>query len=338
MVNIFYIILLSFTFMVVHNIEVKAGDIEKLWQRFKENFYRNGAVIDPMNGNRITSEAEGYTLYLSVKFNDKKTFDETLKWVINHLMVREDSLLAWVYKNGRVMSKNNATDGDIFTAYALLLAYEKWKDTFYKNLALRMIEDIKKLIIPLKQFSLILPGEYGFVKNTYVKLSPAYYIPAAFKKFSEYDDKFFWESVYSDTYTFYSCARFGKWKLPTDWIYFSLTEGKFFPADEKLGIEAYREVLYILMDKKNPEDPALLPFKNIVKLAKKLGYLPFFVKPLSNEWSNWDALPGFYYVFSYLADEKTKESFRKKAIRLEEKDEKNYYSMVILLLAATINK
>ena len=329
-------LLAIFLLTTICSFDVRAADVEKLWQRFKENFYRSGAVIDPMNGNRVTSEAEGYTLYLAVKFNDKKTFDETLKWVINNLMVRDDSLLAWVYKDGKVMSKNNASDGDIFTAYALLLAYEKWKDTFYKNLALRMIEDIKKLIIPLKQFSLILPGEYGFLEGTYVKLSPAYYIPSAFRKFSEYDDKFFWESVYNDTYTFYSYVQFGRWKLPTDWIYFSLTEKKFFPADEKLGIEAYREVLYILMDKKNPEDSALLPFKSIVKLAREKGYLPFFVKPLSNEYSDWDALPGFYYVFSYLADDKTKESFRKKAIKLEEKDEKNYYSMVILLLTATI--
>lgn len=317
--------------------KIGATEIENLWLRFKENFYRNGAVVDPMNGNRVTSEAEGYTLYLAVKFNDKKTFDETLKWIIDNLMVRDDSLLAWIYKDGKVVDKNNASDGDIFTAYALLLAYEKWKEPFYKNLALRMIDDIKKLIIPLKKFSLILPGEYGFIEGTYVKLSPAYYIPSAFKKFSEYDDKFFWESVYRDTYGFYSCVQFGDWKLPTDWIYFSLTDKKFFPADEKLGIEAYREVLYILMDKRNPEDSALLPFRSIVKLAKEKGYLPFFVKPLSGEYSDWDALPGFYYIFSYLADYRTKEIFRQKAVSLEEKDEKNYYSMVLLLLAATID-
>jgi len=133
---------------------IGAAEIENLWLRFKKNFYRNGSVVDPMNGNRVTSEAEGYTLYLAVKFNDRKAFDETLKWIIGNLMVRDDSLLAWVYRDGKVVDKNNASDGDIFTAYALLLAYEKWKEPFYKNLALRMIDDIKKLIIPLKRFSL----------------------------------------------------------------------------------------------------------------------------------------------------------------------------------------
>jgi len=324
--------------VVMWHLPAQAIKPEALWNHFKECFYKNGAVIDPMNGNRVTSEAEGYTLYLSVKFGDKKTFDETLKWIINNLMVRRDSLLAWVYKDGKVLDKNNASDGDIFTAYALLLAYEKWKVPFYKDLALRIIEDIKKLIIPLKKFSLILPGERGFVEGNCVKLSPSYYIPSAFKKFAEYDDKYYWESVYRDTYNFFFNVQFGDWQLPTDWVCFSLTAKKFFPVEEKLGIEAYREVLYILLDKKDPNTPALLPFKNIVKIAKKIGYLPFFVKPLSAEYSDWDALPGFYYIFSFLADEEeTKKKFQQKAISSEVKDEKNYYSMVLLLLATTIN-
>jgi len=216
------------------------------FSNFQHKFIINNSyTIDPYNNNRVTSEAQGYTLYLSVKNNNKKLFDSVWNWT-KHNLQRKDNLFSWVYNNGKVLDKNNATDGDFFIAYSLLLAYEKWGDKNYLNEFHKIFDSVTKMFLPVmwngKLDILLFPAEYGFLKNGFLKMFPSYYIPFIFKKFS------FYNSLYKSAYK-YGYSLFSSINLTTN-IYYTLLH-KEFVKGSYIDLDVYRIIWYSYLDDKN---------------------------------------------------------------------------------------
>ena len=250
---------------------VKAQELS--WQEYKNKYFKNDSfIIDPYNNNRVTSESQGYGMILAVIYDDKDTFYKLWKWTkVN--MLREDYLFSWHYNNA-VVDRNNATDGDLLIAYALRLAYLKWKNEEYLVDYNKIKNSIKKLIVVVldekeRKNILLLPGAYGFSNEKYdIQIFPSYYIPFILKEFK--DDRLFKLSLD------YLLNEIIALSPLTNTVRFNLIEKKL-TLNSEINMDVYRLIPYFLLSK---YDVKILrnSFKTIDEFFKKEGYIPLTFK------------------------------------------------------------
>lgn len=99
----------------------------------------------------VLSEAQGYAMYIAVLAAEKgedtqEDFHKLYNYYMNH-RTNKTQLMSWrqTIKNGQVSDeKNNATDGDIYIAYALIKAAKLWKQHApeYQKQATAILQDI----------------------------------------------------------------------------------------------------------------------------------------------------------------------------------------------------
>jgi endoglucanase len=77
-------------------------------------------------GDDTVSEAQSYGLLISVAVGDQERFDAVWAWTRANLQ-RTDGLLAWHWKDGRVIDREPAADADVLTAYALAVAGRRFQ-------------------------------------------------------------------------------------------------------------------------------------------------------------------------------------------------------------------
>ncbi|MCI0753191.1 glycosyl hydrolase family 8 [Teichococcus vastitatis] len=96
------------------------------WADFQRLYISgDGRVIDTANGGTSHSEGQGWGLLLAEAFDDEASFNRILGWSRRELRRPGDDLLAWAWRPNRpvaVEDHNDATDGDLFLAWALLRA------------------------------------------------------------------------------------------------------------------------------------------------------------------------------------------------------------------------
>ena len=180
---------------------------DREWKAYKERFLTgDGRVIDFIQGRASHSEGQGYGLLLAAIHDEPQTFSSLWKWTQDNLRMRKgDSLHAW--KWGRrpggqwaVLDYNNATDGDLLIAWALLKGAEKWKNETYRTQAREIIKSIRENLIVQRRGKLyVLPGYYGFTLKEGEVLNPSYLIFSAFKKFEQTEEPKFWKKVREDS-------------------------------------------------------------------------------------------------------------------------------------------
>jgi endo-1,4-beta-D-glucanase Y len=98
--------------------------------------------------------------------NDQVNFDLILNWTANVLRRPADALHAWRYvPNDRpsVRDINNAVDGDMFIAAALVRAGRLWGRPDHLRAAAAIGRDILRLLLrSVGPFTVLLPGIEGF--------------------------------------------------------------------------------------------------------------------------------------------------------------------------------
>ncbi len=313
------------------------------WQRFKKEYMaEDGRVIDFNQGGRSHSEGQGYAMLLAVAYDDARTFHRCWRWAENNLQVRgNDRLLAWSWGErypGRwgVIDMNNATDGDLLIAGALLLGAEKWQDVPLKKKALGILESVRTRLVPEKNgLFLLLPGYYGFVQPDGTMINPSYMVFPAFLLFAEQEHKSFWKRLHKDCLTVLSRCTFTRLGLPADWVLWkepapvlAAQRGTYY------GYEAIRVPLYLAWD----ENLDALPgFSGMLDLVERLGYVPRNVDLAGNSVSLEEASAGFCAVYARAAEALgRKAQSRTLWKRAREKigaEKRDYYSHVLYLLS-----
>jgi len=313
------------------------------WGHFQEHFITSdGRVIDYIQKKISHSEGQGYAMLLAVKADDQKTFSRLWTWTQNNLQVRYgDALMCWSWGKRptgewAILDHNNASDGDICIAYALILASEKWQNTKFKKEALRIIDSIRsKLIVNHNGTSVVLPGYYGFIRGDGLILNPAYWVLPAFTSFAKHQDFSLWQKVHDDSVTMICENVFSDLKLPPDWLFFNKDNGSIFAEKSTLcGYEAIRVFLFLAWDNKLKELPGIVP---LLDRIDEIGFVPMPFDLARNNMSIWGSPAGFYAVMARCADSLGRNKGAKwlwKEARERLKNEpKNYYSHVLYLLA-----
>jgi endo-1,4-beta-D-glucanase Y len=224
------------------------------WQSFRERFIApDGRVVDDGNGGISHSEGQGWAMLLSESFNDRETFDRALGFLRQQLKRPTDSLHAWRYKPNQaqpVDDLNNATDGDLFVAWALLRAAARWQRPELHQMAVEMGRDILRLVVRrVGDRTVLLPGAYGFEKTDHVVVNPSYYMFGALRALGAAVPDRRWVDVQADGLDMLEEARFGRWQLTPDWLRVPRAAGRLSPAQgwpARFSFDAVRVPLYLV--------------------------------------------------------------------------------------------
>jgi endoglucanase len=198
------------------------ADIQE-WHAFRTRFIApDGRVVDTGNDGISHSEGQGWAMLLAEWVGDRPAFDLVLGWTRRVLARRSDALHAWRYNPAAAMpvdDPNNATDGDLMIAWALLRAAQRWGGVEYGPLGTATARDILRLLLrPVAGRMLLLPGLRGFEHQEHVVVNPSYYAFPAFRLLAIAVPDPLWLQLAGDGLTLLRQGRFGRWGLPPDWL------------------------------------------------------------------------------------------------------------------------
>jgi endoglucanase len=251
--------------------------LETAWVGYRTKFIVDGRVVD--NVNRIThSEGQGYAMLIAVRASDQAGFETIWRWTRRELFVRPDGLASWKWEetaSPRITDANNATDGDLLIAWALIEAGERWQSAEHVDAARKILSAIgRRTVLQHEQGLLLLPAADGFREQEQpdgpvVNLS--YWVFPGFERLKGLSPEIDWREIEATGFRLLRSARFGPMRLPADWT--SLGAGapqpaKNFPA--RFSYNAIRIPLYLAWAKTN--QPGILrPFVGLWNESLDVG-------------------------------------------------------------------
>jgi len=228
--------------------------VPALWAAWKERFVTaEGRVVDDGNAGVSHSEGQGYGMLLAVAAGDRDTFRRLWSWTRANLYVRKDGLASWRWQPGpapHVRDPNNATDGDILVAWALMEAGEAWDDAAATAAARRIARAVFAETVVATRFGpTLLPGAAGFragERRDGPVVNPSYWVFPAFERLAGLTPDLDWAGVAASGEKLLAEARYGAAGLPAEWV--SLAGGETRPADgfpATFGYNAIRIPLHL---------------------------------------------------------------------------------------------
>lgn len=227
--------------------------LKREWQDYRQHFIApDGRVIDNGNGGASHSEGQGYALLLATIVGEKADFEKIWAWTEGHLFVRPDGLAAWKWdpKTSAVADRNNATDGDLLIAWALLRAAHLFNQPAYAERARTIAVSLgKTVVLGTPSGPVLLPGAFGFAAGDQpdgpiVNLS--YYVFPAFTALKSIAPGVDWDGLATVGVRLIEDSRFGPLRLPSDWVSLAGSDPK--PAKsfaQTFGYDAIRIPLYL---------------------------------------------------------------------------------------------
>ncbi len=324
------------------------------WAAYKKEFIQqDGRVIDTFQKDFSHSEAQAFGMLLAVKFDDRKTFDTILRWTRDNLQLRKsDHLICWSWGKRpggawQVMDYNNASDGDILAAWAMLKAGRKWNDNRLRQDAMELIRDIRMLLfVPHGRMRILLPGYSGFLLGRgSMEYNPSYFIPAAFRDFAAAgDDPSFWNQIISHGFALQKRCSFGRFAMPADWV--KLEDGKVALSPKRPGRYGYDSVrvwLYTTQwfeletGRRDEASSYLSGLEKLLVFAQADRWVPAEISLKDDYLSPDDAPAGFYMIYSRAmalkGNHDLAERLKKRAFEKINEEKANYYSCSLFLLA-----
>lgn len=263
-----------------------AQDLDKaLWTQYRQSFIgADGRVMDTGNGNVSHSEGQGFAMLLALAANDRNTFDAMWGWTEANLVRGDSGLYAWRYHPAHtppVSDPNNATDGDILIAWALMMAHERWNVQAYAERSQSLRAAIlREVAVTHAGKRLLLPGRIGFASEAGVVVNLSYYIWPALDAFARHEPM--WNDIISDGLDLLAGSRFGQWKLVPDWTLVA-PDGAISPAPDKparFGFDAVRVPLYLLWSGRTSE---LKTFRDYWRETEKASGWPAWIDVVTGE-------------------------------------------------------
>jgi endoglucanase len=240
-----------------------AMEDQQAWSAFKAAYVADdGRVVDTGNGGISHSEGQGYGMLLAEAHGDRATFDRLWGWTGVNLMRDDVRLFRWRFDpkaGGAAADPNNATDGDLFIAWALMRAAERWKEPSYAKDSKAIRAAIaQRLVVEIGGRQVLLPGLDGFRQRDAVLYNPSYFVLPALRDFAAADPAGPWERLIRDGLTVARDAGFGQQSLPADWVRIDAS-GAVTPDPSRpprFGFDAVRAPLYLVWGGVTGQAPA----------------------------------------------------------------------------------
>lgn len=234
-------------------------------------------TLDPENGGITTSEGQSYTMLRSVWSDDLPTFTASWQWAKDNLQ-REDHLLSWRFGprsdgtygvQDELGGNNTASDADVDVAFALLMAYSRWKQDVFLYDAQAIIASIwRKEVVQVAGAPVLVANDLERLNFQDVLVNPSYFAPYAYRVFAKVDPTHDWMGVVDSSYAVLEQldqlpldARTSA-GLPPDWVHVDRVTGTYRAVSGTLttdfGYEALRSPWRLALDARwNGEERAL---------------------------------------------------------------------------------
>lgn len=277
------------------------------WSTFKTRFMTSeGRIQDTGNKNVSHTEGQGYAMLMAVYYNDRTSFDSLWRWTQKNLSNPNNGLFYWKYTPGAsdpVSDRNNASDGDVLIAWALLKAGNKWNVPAYLQASDRLQKAIiDRNVITFAGRTIMLPGAQGFNKTSYVVLNPSYFVFPAWRDFAARSHLKVWNALIDDGTQLLSEMRFGDSGLPMDWVAMN-ADGSMAPATAwppRFSYDAIRVPLYLHWY--DPASLQLVPFQRFWMNFQRLQ-TPAWIDVLSNDKAPYNMAGGLLAVRDLTLDD-----------------------------------
>ncbi|NDV02051.1 glycosyl hydrolase family 5 [Pseudoroseicyclus sp. CLL3-39] len=235
---------------------VSPHPLAEAWALWKTGYLaEDGRVVDELQQGASHSESQSYGLLLAATIGDEAAFDLIDDWTMRNLAVREDRLLAWRWlpdMANNVPDLNNASDGDLFYAWALIRGAERFDRPALRERAAGIARDLAATCMLTAttenggQRLLFVPAAAGFEREEGNVLNLSYYMPRAMEDVAEATGiTAFAEASRDGIGIMTDLAIQG---LIPDWITVAAAGGYY--ADEELadrnGYEAMRVPLFLI--------------------------------------------------------------------------------------------
>ncbi len=308
------------------------------WGLYKQLYINpEGRVIDTGNADVSHSEGQGIGLLLAVHNKDRAAFDKIWHWTRTNLQTRPDKLFTWKWvpgaPGGGKADANNATDGDLFIAWALSRAGRQWVEAAYLEAAREISRDIRAKLLRQSAYGLLLlPGEQGFVKDNQVTVNLSYWMFPALQDLNRLDPAPEWGQLIDSGLKLLQTGRFGRWQLPPDWL--RLADKPELAPDFKprFGYDAIRIPLYLIWAKlDNPDN--LKPFKDFWGYFKSASFVPAWSNLTDDSVDSYNASPGIQAIISLANLPVSARADNHKPLLTQSSPDQAYYSASLLLLS-----
>lgn len=153
------------------------------WTAWKSAFLTSeGRAVDALQDMASHSEGQGWALLLAVRFDDREAASRIFDWTEQHLAVRRDPLLSWRWRPVEgIADYNNASDGDLFYAWALLNASRRFGSAAYAARAASLARAIDAILVrdSPRGGLLLSPAAERFTTQDGEIVNPSYTMPLA---------------------------------------------------------------------------------------------------------------------------------------------------------------
>jgi endoglucanase len=183
-------------------------------KRFLDTYVEpNGRVVRRDQDGDTVSEGQAYALLLAVALDDAERFAGVWRWTERNLL-RGDGLLAFRWKDGKVIDKQSATDADLDGARALLLAARRFDKPAYRRAGVRMGRGIlKHETIDVENEPVLVAGPWA---RDPVFVNPSYFAPRSYRTIGGASAADRWSEVADSSRALLNTLTSPN-RLPPDW-------------------------------------------------------------------------------------------------------------------------
>ena len=313
------------------------------WTYYKQSYVSpQGRVIDTGHEGVSHSEGQGIGMLLAAHHKDRAAFETIWQWTRGNLQIRGDKLSAWKWAPsavagdsaaGKVADRNNATDGDIFIAWALYRAGRQWNEKAYLQSGSEISRDIRaKLLAQSAHGPVLLPGEQGFVKAGTMTVNLSYWVFPALQDLNRLDPAPEWEKLIASGLSLLKAARFGRWQLPADWLRVADKVDIAPDFKPRFSYDALRIPLYLVWAKLDSPDN-LKPFNEFWGHFQSARFVPAWTALADDSVDSYDASPGIQAVIGLTRLKGSAKTRQNKPQFSKLNPGHDYYSATLLLLA-----
>ena len=265
------------------------------WHAFSARFIADdGRVLDTGNAGISHTEGQGVAMLAAATLKDEAAFARL--WNFTRTLRRSDDLFSWKFVPGTgIADANNATDGDLYIAWALARAAQAFPHAGYGEEAVRTARAIRKLCLADDPHGVVvLPGVQGFrapQAGTATVVNPAYWVFPALSACSLLDPDERWQQCIRTGLEMLGYAAFGRFQLPADWLSLSDPVVPWSARPARFGYEAIRIPLFLVWAGQH-DHPCL---KRFAAYARSQGF-PAWIGFDDKTKANYSAPQGFEAV------------------------------------------
>lgn len=175
----------------------------------------DGRVRRIDQGDDTVGEGQAYGMLLAAAVGDEQRFDAIWNWTKDNIRL-PNGLISFLWRDGKVVDPEPASDADVDAARALLVASCRFKRPELRKEALELGQAILDLETAQFQGSPVLVGG-PWARKDPITLNPSYFSPATFAALGTATSKGEWGSLSATGRSVTEILMPDEGSLPPDW-------------------------------------------------------------------------------------------------------------------------